>query len=346
MPPDDAPLCAVCVDMGTTNTRTWLLEGERVLVRAARPVGIRDSARAGSAEALREALREAIAELRASAPSKEPQVVAAAGMITSPQGLCEVPHLPAPAGAEELAAAARWTELGEVTDLPVLLVPGIRSGPPRMAAMRIGTADVMRGEETLCAGLVALELIKLPAVVINLGSHWKAIQINSSGQIEGSVTSLAGELLHAAQANTILASSLPKERPATLAEPWLEAGMREQRRSGHSRTLFGVRLLDLAGQGTAEERYAYAAGAFIASEMDALLSLGVLAKNVPVAIVGADAMAGGWLHALAAAGVPASVTPAADAERAFLAGLSRILWRALELRGAANPLSAAHGHGD
>ncbi|HZQ91279.1 MAG TPA: 2-dehydro-3-deoxygalactonokinase [Terriglobales bacterium] len=332
--------------MGAANTRAWLLEGERVLARAARPVGVRDSARAGSPEALRQGLRELIAELRGSAVDNEPQVVAAAGMITSPQGLCEVPHVPSPAGVEELAAAARWTELKDVTELPALLATGIRSGPPRMAAMRIGTADVMRGEETLCVGLAALGLVKSPGVVLSLGSHWKAIQINAGGQIEGSVTSLAGELLHTAQTHTVLASSLPPERPATLAVPWLDAGMREQRRSGHARVLFGVRLLDLAGQGTPDERYAYAAGAFIASEMDALMSLGVLAKNVPVAIVGSDAIAGGWLHALTAAGVPGGIVSPADSERGFLAGLSRIMLRAIELRSAANPSSPAGGHGD
>ena len=40
--------CAVCVDMGTTNTRVWLVSGNEVLGRASASVGARDTARDGS----------------------------------------------------------------------------------------------------------------------------------------------------------------------------------------------------------------------------------------------------------------------------------------------------------
>ena len=48
-------------------------------------------------------------------------------MITSPQGLHEVPHVVAPAGATELAQAAQEQLLPDVCDLPFVFVPGVRT---------------------------------------------------------------------------------------------------------------------------------------------------------------------------------------------------------------------------
>ena len=63
--------------------------------------------------------------------------------------------------------------------------------------------------------------------LLNLGSHWKAIGLDAQGRIAASVTSLAGELIHVAQTETILASSVPHERPQGIDRPWMESGMRE-----------------------------------------------------------------------------------------------------------------------
>ena len=60
----EEPLCAVCVDMGTTNTRAWLVHGGEVLARASIAVGARDTARSRSPKAVRTALRDLIAEVR------------------------------------------------------------------------------------------------------------------------------------------------------------------------------------------------------------------------------------------------------------------------------------------
>ena len=40
--------CVVCVDMGTTNTRVWLVHGHEVVARAQSNVGVRDTARDGT----------------------------------------------------------------------------------------------------------------------------------------------------------------------------------------------------------------------------------------------------------------------------------------------------------
>src|SRR6185369_9514682 len=133
----------VCVDAGTTNTRVWLVAGDRVLARREATIGARDTARDGHPRALRGTLRDLIANVRARTPlgMRAPSRVAAAGMITSRQGLYEVPHVAAPAGAAELAAGAREAVLSDIIDVPILFVPGVRTGSLDGGEAGIGSVD-------------------------------------------------------------------------------------------------------------------------------------------------------------------------------------------------------------
>lgn len=316
--------CLICVDAGTTNTRVWLTLGSQILARAQAGVGVRDTARDGSPVKLHAALRDLIVEIRQRTQS-QPSAVVAAGMITSSLGLADVPHLPAPAGAAELARNLQQHAFPEITDLPILLVPGVRTGAKPCDLTTVSQADLMRGEETLCAGLIELGLIKPPGVVLNLGSHWKAIQIDARGRISGSVTSLSGELIHATQTQTILASAVPNERPSRIDMSWLEAGMREQRQAGLARALFCVRLLEQSGSGSPEQRVSFLAGAFIASELDSLTKNGVFASGHSAVITGGGALAKAWRFALAQVSISAVSLTNEQTEEAFLRGLRRIL---------------------
>ena len=154
----------------------------------------------------------------------------------------------------------------------------------------------MRGEETLCLGL-ALGLVRPPATVLNLGSHWKAIRLDAQGRIQSSITSLSGELIHAAQTQTILASAVPKERPAFPDPEWCEAGMKEQRSAGLARALFCVRLLELQNAGTPEKRLSFLIGAFVAADLDALCRQGVFARGTEIVLTGSGAIANAWQRA-------------------------------------------------
>src|SRR5882672_4240455 len=115
-------LCAIYVDLGTTNTRVWLMQGHVVLARATKQVGVRNTAHDGTATALRATLKELIAnvenEVKQTDKSCAPVCVVGAGMIGSPLGLTEIAHVPAPAGSEELAAACVNCEFPDVTALP------------------------------------------------------------------------------------------------------------------------------------------------------------------------------------------------------------------------------------
>lgn len=332
---DERSLHAVYVDMGTTNTRVWLGCGGQIVASLSDLLGIRDAAREGS-ERVRRGLADLITKLRCEAERSgipcTPQCIVAAGMIGSNLGLVEVPHVQPPAGIEELTAAAGWHLFSDVSDLPILLVPGVRSGPTSADTASTSQVDVMRGEETLCAGLVELGLVTPPTTVLNLGSHWKAIQLNRDGRIQSSITSLSGELIHAVQSHTVIAGSISSQRPERLSPEWIEAGMTEQRRSGLARALFCTRLLDLERHGTPEDRLAFVVGAFIASELDALVVRGVLAPDARVALVGHTALSEAWRTALSQRGIAARIITQQQAEIALLGALRRILAGALLTR--------------
>src|SRR5580765_3490028 len=91
---------ALYVDMGTTNTRVWLMRGSDILASVTELIGIRDSARNGSA-AIRKGLQELIAQARHEAQRNgeacSPQYIVASGMIGSNLGLVELAHIRPPA---------------------------------------------------------------------------------------------------------------------------------------------------------------------------------------------------------------------------------------------------------
>ncbi len=316
--------CAIFVDAGTTNTRVWLARGEEILARANTMVGVRDSAREGNTVRLQAALRDLITEVRTQ-NEEIPSCVIAAGMITSALGLKEIPHLAAPAGVSELAAATQMHSFPNVTELPVLLAPGIRSGDATCDENSVAEVDIMRGEETLCIGLAKLALAALPCTILNLGSHWKAIQIDSAARVQSSVTTLTGELILAAQTNTILASAVPHERPAIIVQQWAEAGMREQKNAGLARALFCVRLLEQKSTSTPEERLSFLVGAFVAADLEGFRKQGVFTPEKSVLITGGGALAELWLQTLTQENIVARILSAEEVERALLTGLREIL---------------------
>ena len=176
-------------------------------------------------------------------------------------------------------------------------------------------------------------MVALPAVLLTLGSHWKAIRLNAEGKIQSSITALSGELIRAAQTQTVLATSVSNDWPEEFDHEWLTAGMTQQRRSGLSRALFCVRLMALANEGTKPERFSFLVGAFIADYLDALIDQGILTTNTQVAISGNQATARACQKALAQLSVRAVVLTAEETEKGFLAALGLVLSQAIHSHG-------------
>ena len=317
------PDCFIAIDAGTTNSRAWLVDDGIVQAFELVSVGVRDTARDGHPGQLKEGIRDLVDSVSRQS-SRSPRLIAAAGMVTSSLGLKEVVHQGAPAGALELAAGSVELREPEISDLPIVLFPGVRSGA-WFADEDVESTDLMRGEETLCLGL-ASERPGQPLTVLNLGSHWKAIQVDAQGRITGSWTTLSGEMLHAVMTQTILASAVPAGRPESIDERWRIRGAEMYDRHGLSRTLFAVRLWEVqaAARVTPEQRLAFLVGAFAAEGLDVFRRAGYLASG-SVLLVGSGGIAEAWQAMLELLGVSVERVSTEASSLAFIAGIQQLL---------------------
>src|SRR3954467_2168080 len=157
----------LALDVGTTHTRGWLVADDVVLAERRAAVGVRDTARDGSNVRLRAALAEVIHAVEhendyAGGP------ILASGMIGSSLGLCDVPHVGAPADLHDLAAPMQRAEADDGVERPIWIVPGVRTIEAGHARQ---LGDVMRGEETLCLGALARGLVQPGDTLVSIGSH-------------------------------------------------------------------------------------------------------------------------------------------------------------------------------
>ncbi|WP_406699993.1 2-dehydro-3-deoxygalactonokinase [Singulisphaera sp. Ch08] len=280
---------AIALDGGTTNTRARLLRDGQVVATSRRSVGVRDSVLSAGRTGLAVAVRDALAEVLRAAEGHTPEVIVAAGMLSSEVGLAAVPHVLAPAGPQELARGAVVRHLPEVAEQPILFIPGIRT-PPSAGQDGWADADIMRGEECETLGAWSLlaerqvdrnasaDVSANPSRTVFLwpGSHTKAVEVDEEGRILRSYTSLAGELTGALASHTLLAASLPEGLPDDPDPEAVAAGARLVAQSGLGRAAFLVRIAALSGALEARERASFLVGAVIADDVANLVRQPIL----------------------------------------------------------------------
>ncbi|WP_434670411.1 2-dehydro-3-deoxygalactonokinase [Klebsiella sp. B345] len=262
----------ITIDTGTTNTRVCAWQGVSLLAEATRPVGVRDTAISGTTGILMKGVSDAVHEARSKAniPAGEKIVYLSAGMITSNVGLCEIPHLLAPVGVNELADGMVCASLPAITDEPIWFVPGIRNHRSAVTLENADLMDMMRGEETEAIG--ALESLKIagPALIILPGSHSKFVKIDADNRIEGCVTTIGGELLDVITRHTILASSLNLQFAQEIDAPALLQGANQCLQTGLSRTCFSIRVLDMFSELTLNQKANVLLGAVLQDDLQAV----------------------------------------------------------------------------
>ena len=94
------------IDCGTTNSRVYIVNDKgKVIGKASKKVGVKDTATTGSTETLKTGLEAAYyaAIEQAGLESNDIAFIISSGMITSEIGLKELPHIWAPAGMQDLA---------------------------------------------------------------------------------------------------------------------------------------------------------------------------------------------------------------------------------------------------
>lgn len=161
----------IAVDWGTSNLRAWAMGAHGVQDHATSPEGM------GTLKP--DQFEDALLRLITPWLTDRPLRVVACGMVGARQGWCEAPYRGVP---------CRPT--GELMTIPtqdqriiVQIVPGLSQSKP---------ADVMRGEETQIAGVIALNP-RFDGVICLPGTHSKWAHI-SAGEVVSFQTFMTGEM--------------------------------------------------------------------------------------------------------------------------------------------------------
>ncbi|HEY7887329.1 MAG TPA: 2-dehydro-3-deoxygalactonokinase [Steroidobacteraceae bacterium] len=303
-------------DWGTSRLRLSLCLGECV-------IETRQGAGIGALrEPAAEALRPLIAGWRQTHGSLP---LLLCGMAGSRNGWRETPYLPCPADLRALGEAALRFE---ADGAPVAIAPGLS------CKSRLGSPDVMRGEETQIAGALALHpslgighhLLCLP------GTHTKWVCLEE-GRVTDFLTALTGELFallrdsstltQAARAGTGGESSDARSATGD-TENGFESGLEAAAALGAAsllHALFAVRSRQLIDGRSHEWALAYLSGLMIGADVRGAMPL--FAARAEAVLIGDSALNELYAQALRREGMTASCL---DGEQCALAGL-RTLWR-------------------
>lgn len=299
----DVPFC-IAVDWGTSSYRSWLLSTSgQVLGHFSGPYGIRQIGARPFAEILAES-RQALGPQAAGLP------VIMCGMIGSAQGWQDAGYLQKTAGIAELAAAA--TRIDGEAD--IWIIAGVQSSSAD------GLADVMRGEETALAGIIATQNIT-DGLFCLPGTHSKWVTIEA-GQITSLSTFMTGEMYDLMSKHSILSPLI--DPAADSAEPDLQGFTQGLKLAagelGILHHLFAVRAGILTGKFAAGSASSILSGLSIGSEIKHVAEI-ARAQKLPVYLNATGVMARLYHSALAHFDVAHQLI---DAEEASHAGLYEI----------------------
>ncbi|MBP7242463.1 2-dehydro-3-deoxygalactonokinase [Amaricoccus sp.] len=297
-PPDEAPdparIAWIAADWGTSNLRAWAMDAHGLpLAEAGSGAGMGGLARDGFEPALVALVAPWLAADRRTD-------VLACGMVGARQGWIEAPYATVPCAPTGPAVEAPATD----PRLRVRILPGLRQD---------GAWDVMRGEETQIAGLIADDP-GFDGVACLPGTHTKWAHV-SAGEVVSFASFMTGELFALVSTASVLRHSVATEgwSAPDFAEAVEETLARPERLAGR---LFGIRAEGLLAGLAPERARARLSGLLIGAELAAARPYWL---GRDVVLVGAPALARAYREALALAGVAAREADAAAMTRAGLA---------------------------
>ncbi|MBQ0101354.1 MAG: 2-dehydro-3-deoxygalactonokinase, partial [Firmicutes bacterium] len=264
------------MDMGTSNMRLWLFDGDREIDGGKYPLG----AGLGKGEGkklLFEGVRNAVSEILNKNGLTESDVdcIMASGMLGSEAGLCEVDHLVLPGNAFKLADDLYETVIPNISSIPFVIVRGLK----KMNGGKL--ADIMRGEETETVGLSEFTNEK-ECVIVLPGTHNKAVRVNEKGEITDFVTMMSGEMISCAVNNTILSSAVSYR--FELDEVYALKGAAASKENGVNNALFSVRVMSKNGLDT-DKLTSFLYGSIIGEDIDLIKKF---AGNTQIMVAGRE----------------------------------------------------------
>lgn len=284
----------IAVDWGTTNLRVWAMGPEGVLAEAASADGMATLSGDGFEAALLRLVGPWLAD--------RPMRIIACGMVGARQGWHEAPYRRVPCAPVAPGTAMRVPATDRRLDLRI--VPGLRQDAP---------ADVMRGEETQVAGVLALHPA-FDGVICLPGTHSKWVHV-SAGEVVSFQTFMTGELFALLSGQSVLRHAMTGEGSDDDA---FDAGVAEvlSRPERIAARLFGLRAESLLHDLPPAAARGRLSGLLIGAELAAARPYWLGQR---VVLVGNPRLAAAYARALSAQGLSAETL---DATACTLAGLA------------------------
>ena len=248
----------ITIDGGTSSTRVNFLKNGEILDTVKLDIGAR--ACIGNRKEYECKIKSAIDEIILRNKASGVERILASGMITSEFGLCNLPHINAPAGINELHKAMYQTVISEVSDIPFVFMRGVK-----LDGKDIDDCDMMRGEETELIGIMQEKYGT--CIYVFPGSHSKIIKTDRHGRIVSFSTTLTGEMIASLSQGTILKDAVDLSVTKKIHGEYLMKGYDYTVSAGINKALFKVRILKNIFNCSNEEVYSFFMGIVLCQEI-------------------------------------------------------------------------------
>ena len=278
-------------DSGTTNTRIYLFRDQKLLDQSSEKVGSREVAINGNNQIYLQKLNDMWQNicLKNHLSTEMIDQIWMSGMVSSPTGIIEVPHLCVPINIEDLKKNVRKFYEGQYFHRELFLIPGIKTMcEGKISLDTVYQINNMRGEETELAGILAeKKKIRSNCAIIMPGSHTQIAFIKDD-KIADILSTVTGELYYAIKSDTILKTSLIAEKLEQLDVGMLCKGYEILNQYGFNRALYTVRTMELFMDSTPQQRLSYFEGILNGGVINIVIKKMLENKMQKVAVYGSS----------------------------------------------------------
>jgi len=177
---------------------------------------------------------------------KDISSIYASGMLTSPFGIKEIPHLKVPVGIEDIRDNIYNYHEEAFFKRQIGLIPGVKSNPESELITRDNVFGVnsMRGEEVEIFGVLNYldaDVKKADIAIIIPGSHTQIAYIHNC-KIVDLVSTISGELFYSISNHTIISSSI-EPNLMDFDEQMVEKAFRILKKYGFNKTVYLINTM-------------------------------------------------------------------------------------------------------
>lgn len=267
-------MCIFYFDFGTTNTRGYLIYGDGRVVGRKVTFGSKDVSLSGNRDLLPRELKKLYDQILFDERLSDKQVkgIYASGMVTSPYGLHEVPHLLLPVDSVKLRKNMHSFYEDQYFKRTIHLICGTKTLDGDISLDIIDHVNNTRGEEIEAVGIAAYLNScwqDEPYIVLFPGSHTHAAKMKNRS-MEDVWSMFSGELFYSLTNATVLVAEVDMESDKQPDVDVVMMGCRFLSKYGIARALYLVHASKMFKAGDNVIRRDLLNGIIIGSVMQSL----------------------------------------------------------------------------